>query len=153
MHAAGESLGVTECWSGAVIGVDEVLVKGMTGDCMIDVAEVLAEDIAEEVDITATLVDERLVNICVVDVVTVLLEKVNDRIIEDAGLLKAVRVGPKEVMKVVKVVKFFGLGMTKGANDGQPAWKRTWKVSSQGMRLLLQVQIILVETVVNTIVS
>ncbi len=113
MHTAGESLGVTEGWrSGAVVGVDEVLVEGMTGDCTIDVAEVLAE---EEIDITP-LED---IEICVVGVVIVLLEKVDDRTIKDAGPLKAVGVARKEVIKVVKVVKFFGLEMIEGADDGQ----------------------------------
>lgn len=95
-----------------MVGVDEVLVEGMTGDCTIDVAEVLAE---EEIDITP-LED---IEICVVGVVIVLLEKVDDRTIKDAGPLKAVGVARKEVIKVVKVVKFFGLEMIEGADDGQ----------------------------------
>lgn len=115
-----------------MVDVDRMLFEGMFGDCIVDMGEVLVEKRVEEVGITAVLIDERdkKADSCVLDIAAVLLEGVDRCTVEGENPLKADEVGREEFVKLV------GLRITEDKGD----------------RVLSQVQIILVETVVTTMV-
>ena len=75
------------------VAVDEVLAGGTTGNCMLDVTEVLGEEMSEDVDIAEVLVAKGLekVESCVVNKFGVLVEE----------KLKAERFDRETVFRVV----------------------------------------------------
>ena len=79
-----------------LVDVEEVLIEKMTGDCMIDVPEVLVEERAEEDNNVARLSCEISENVdgCVDDVTGVLVEDEKTSMVKEVGrelFLKEVR--------------------------------------------------------------
>lgn len=93
------------------VAVDEA--GGMTGNCVVDVAKVLVEEMSEEVDVTVVLIDKELekVESCVVNNFVVLY------VVGDEGL-KAEKVDREKVIKVV------GLRVMEGTIGSQSLGNR-----------------------------
>ena len=85
----------------------------MTGNCMVDVAKVLVEEMSEEVDVTVVLIDKELekVESCVVNNFVVLY------VVGDEGL-EAEKVDREKVIKVV------GLRVMEGTIGSQSLGNR-----------------------------